>query len=393
MAGPFVWAGNTGQITTPQQAADARSVAAALANSRSRVAANGWEGLSQVANAFAERGWRDEAAKAEEAGVSSAAQALAGITPQSGFSEISAALSNPWLSQPQSTIAAALLQQNLDRTDPMYGLGLEKAQLELEALRNPQQGFEPTDTMLNLEWRAAQAGLTPGTDEYAQFMLSGGQGGTSLSVDPSTGQVTFNQGGFGSGTFNKTADAGLGAAYVDIQNQGLNAVQGLDTLSAMEQTMADPDFYSGFGANQVMALKQAGAALGINPESVTSMETFNSLSKQSALAAMGGSLGAGFSNADRSFVEQQVASLDSTPAGNKALIGLQRKLLERKIAIADLAQRYKEANGTVDGGFTTLLSQWAEQNPLFPPAAPAPSSPAAAPLPDGVIDWTQIPNG
>jgi hypothetical protein len=38
----------------------------------------------------------------------------------------------------------------------------------------PAEGQEPTDTMRNLEFRAAQAGIQPGTPEYQQFMLSGG---------------------------------------------------------------------------------------------------------------------------------------------------------------------------------------------------------------------------
>lgn len=120
MAEPFVWTGNTGQVGTPQQAQSAREVAALLAQGRQKVAQNGWEGLAQLSNAWAERGWRDQAAQAEEAGIKSAAEALAGITPQSGFSDIAGALSNPWLSQPQSTIAAALLQQNMQQSDPMY---------------------------------------------------------------------------------------------------------------------------------------------------------------------------------------------------------------------------------------------------------------------------------
>ncbi len=55
-------------------------------------------------------------------------------------------------------------------------------------------GPEPTDTQRNLEWRAAQSGLQPGTPEYQQFMMSGGSGGTSLSVGPD-GSVSFQQGG------------------------------------------------------------------------------------------------------------------------------------------------------------------------------------------------------
>lgn len=70
------------------------------------------------------------------------------------------------------------------------------------AQQNPQfakflgigNGPELTDTQRNLMFRAEQAGLQPGTPEYEQFMLSGGAGGTSLNVDPTTGTVSFTQG-------------------------------------------------------------------------------------------------------------------------------------------------------------------------------------------------------
>lgn len=140
MATPFVWAGNTGQIATPQQAEDARRAAAALASSRSKVAQNGWEGLAQLANAWSERGWRDEAAKAEQEGAASAAAAIAGITPNSGFDEIAAALANPWLSQPQSTVAAALLQQNMQRSDPAYQLDLAFKQAQIDKMNAEAAG-------------------------------------------------------------------------------------------------------------------------------------------------------------------------------------------------------------------------------------------------------------
>lgn len=175
MATPFVWAGNTGQIATPQQAEDARRAAAALAASRSKVAQNGWEGLAQLANAWSERGWRDEAAKAEQEGAASAAAAIAGITPASGFEDIASALANPWLSQPQSTVAAALLQQNMQRNDPAYQLELEMKRAQLAALQAPP-AQDPTAGMQNYQFLIGE-GYTP---EQASEMAFG-RGGTTIN--------------------------------------------------------------------------------------------------------------------------------------------------------------------------------------------------------------------
>jgi hypothetical protein len=236
----------------------------------------------------------------------------------------------------------------------------------MEAHSWSQGGGEPdiTDTQANLSWRAQEAGLVPGSPEYQNFMLTGGSGngGMSLSVDPTTGAINFSQGG--GGRLNQTIDSGLGGQYVQIQQDALSAVTGLQTLDAMEEAMADPSFYSGFGSEQLMGLKQAAAAIGIDPEGVTSMESFRALSNKAVLDAMGGSLGTGVSNADRSFVEAQVAQLGNTPEGNRQIISIQRALKERQIQIAEIADRYRAANGNMNG-FASYLAQWAEANPLF----------------------------
>jgi hypothetical protein len=58
----------------------------------------------------------------------------------------------------------------------------------------PDSDAGMTDTQQNLLWRAKQAGLVEGSPEWQQFMVTGGQGGTSLSVGPD-GSVSFQQGG------------------------------------------------------------------------------------------------------------------------------------------------------------------------------------------------------
>jgi hypothetical protein len=64
-----------------------------------------------------------------------------------------------------------------------------------EWIQAPGTGQEKLpDSVRALELRAERAGLKPGTPEYNQFMISGGSGGTSLSVGPN-GEVNFTQGG------------------------------------------------------------------------------------------------------------------------------------------------------------------------------------------------------
>lgn len=167
--------------------------------------------------------------------------------------------------------------------------------------------------------------------------------------------------------YDKTLGKSYGERFTEIQKEAQTAQRAINSLSVMEQVMGNEGFYSGTAADQVKRIKQFGAALGFDASGVQDMETFSALSKQAALDVMGGSLGTGFSNADRDFVTGQVPQLENTPQGNKQLIDIQRKLARRKQEIAKLAREYAAKNGNrIDPGFDDYLAQWAERNPLFP---------------------------
>lgn len=136
---PFIWSGNQA-ITTPEAAERRRRVAEAMIGQASTPASNWAEGLADVAAAFTGTQLQNQAAEAEEAGRLSAAQALAAIGPSAGFEDIAGALSNPWLSGPQSTVAAALLQQNMQRSDPAYQLDLALKQAQIDKINAEAAG-------------------------------------------------------------------------------------------------------------------------------------------------------------------------------------------------------------------------------------------------------------
>lgn len=136
--GPFQWIGNQA-VSTPEAARRQRAVAESLIGRSSTPAQNWGQGLNHIASALTGTVLQGRADEAEAAGRGEIAAMLAGLSPDSGFSDIAAALSNPWIADNPgaSSIASALLGQNLQRNDPMYQMQLERAGLELEALRNP----------------------------------------------------------------------------------------------------------------------------------------------------------------------------------------------------------------------------------------------------------------
>ncbi len=110
---------------------------------------------------------------------------------------------------------------------------------------------------------------------------------------------------------------------------------------------------------------------------------------------MGGSLGAGFSNADRDFVEKQVPTLGNTPEGNKGIIRIQKALLKRKQEMAQLAREYatdQQAKGErfSQAGFEEIARKFAEENPLFGTAT-APAAPAAGNVTSSGVQWSIEP--
>ncbi len=144
----------------------------------------------------------------------------------------------------------------------------------------------------------------------------------------------------------------------------------------MGNLVSQDDFYSGPFGNQVTAVRRVATLFGADPQQVADAETFNKIAKDSALQVMGGSLGVGFSNADRDFVEAMVPNIENTKEGNIKIIEVQTKIQNRKIELARLAEQYAAENGTLKG-FRSFVTDWREQNPLFSAAEKVALDPSA----------------
>ena len=335
---------------------------------------------------------------AEEHRASRASEYLGGGGMPSGMDMATMAelAASPYATPGQKAVLEALIGQQTQAMDPMYNLELQKAQLELEQMQNPKSVAPEAYT--ERSYLAQAAGLEPGTPAYQEYLLTGnlpeepapakpysdiGQINADLAAglitpeDAATAKNALAKSGVsvtvgaGETEFDKTLGKADATAYDEIVKSGVSASTGMSTLDAMESAMADPNFYSGTGSGFVEGLRRAAVSMGVaDPGSVTSMESFNSLAKGAALAAMGGSLGAGFSNADRDFVEKQVPTLGNTPEGNREIIRIQKALLKRKQELAGLARQYateQAANGKRfdQAGFEEIARKYAEENPLF----------------------------
>lgn len=152
--------------------------------------------------------------------------------------------------------------------------------------------------------------------------------------------------------------------YETYQTAADSARSVMENLDVMNTIVEQDDFYSGFGAETLVRARRAATAFGANPESVKNAETFMKVAKDSALQVMGGSLGVGFSNADREFVEAMVPNITNTIEGNKLIIEVQKRIQDRKIRLAMFAEQYADENKNLSG-FTAAVEEWANNNPLF----------------------------
>jgi len=168
----------------------------------------------------------------------------------------------------------------------------------------------------------------------------------------------------GADDFSKALMKEMAKRYETYQTEADAAERTMSNLTLMDNIAQQDDFYSGFGAETLLRARRAAIAFGADPDLVSDAETFNKIAKDSALQVMGGSLGVGFSNADREFVEAMVPNITNTIEGNRKIIAVQKKLQNRKIQLARLAEQYVDQNGTLKG-FRGFIMDWSEQNPLF----------------------------
>lgn len=168
----------------------------------------------------------------------------------------------------------------------------------------------------------------------------------------------------------KAQDQVVGKAYgeqfVETQKAARTAGDSLNRIRTMEKLIENPNFYSGAGAGLVTQLKQIGVKLGGDPAAASANEMFSSLSNKLVLDDLGGSLGTAISNGDRDFISGTAATLANTPAGNKEILFLAKKMAERKVEVSRLARQYAGKNGgRLDAGFDEQMQSWAEANPLL----------------------------
>jgi hypothetical protein len=180
-----------------------------------------------------------------------------GMNPQI-IAQLAELASNPYLPEGQRMIAQQLIATQLQGMDPMRQLEMQRAQMEIEAMRNPQPD------------------MTSDMQEY-QFALGQGFNGTFLDFQTAQAQagraetnITTNVGG---DKFDEQFASQDATALAEVGSAGMAAQRNISRIDQLESLLTESP--SGFAAN--LALK--AGEYGINTEGLDTLQAAQAVTR------------------------------------------------------------------------------------------------------------------
>lgn len=182
---------------------------------------------------------------------------------------------------------------------------------------------------------------------------------------------------------------GTAERYIkDVRPKAENAIGEINNIHQIRQLL-DAGAITGTGADARLFTAKLGELVGLPSEQAANTQVLQSALAARVLAGMGGSLGAGFSNADRDFVERaKGGQITMTEPALRRLIDIGER--QSRSTIDAHGKEVARLNtipslGTMGKEFFTLppvqdYATWRDANPLapvMPPPAGAPQRPAA----------------
>lgn len=355
----FQWAAG-GRPVSPEEAARQRRVAEALIGRTQSPARNWAEGLSHLAGAYTGTVLQDRAAEAEQAGAAEAAALFNGLNSGSAEQDIIAAMSNPWASDQQQSVAAALLGQQFQQADggaEFFGTTLpwEDAAGNLQYYQL-QRGQGLPQLPVGARWLEPTSTVNTGTAQTVVGRNTGDVQG-AIPID----NLGANQA--------QAVGTGLGNMQVEVINAGRAARSNNAKLDILEATL------SGAPQGAQGALVQAAGAFGVPLEGLDDVQAAQAIINQ--LVPLQRLPGSGtMSDADLALFKQSLPSIMNQPGGNKKIIATLRAINDYVERAGDIEWRL--ASGKINQA-TANQEYAALPNPLQ-------SYAAATSAPDGATE-------
>lgn len=250
---------------------------------------------------------------------------------------------DPFAPPEAKSILGVMIEQEMQKQDPMRQLDMDYKRAQLEQLQNPRE--EIPDSVQALDLRAQRAGLQPGTPEYNEFMVSGGKG-PLVSVDARN---------MGEGDkFFEELDKSQAQMFSTLQQGGLEAGQTLVRLDRLEELLSNVP--TGATAN----FKQIAGNYGIDTEGLDDIQAATALINQMVPEQRPAGSGP-MSDADLELFKQSVPRIINQPGGNQRIIETMRGIATYTQQQGEIANRVANRDITPAEG-RNMLSQL--QNPL-----------------------------
>lgn len=263
------------------------------------------------------------------------------------------ALSSPYASESTKRVAYSLLQQNqqqqqdyrqaiAEANDPLKKIQLQQAQLNLQKAQNEANNpfANVPDSVRALQIRAQEAGLVPGTPQYTNFMLNGGDRGITINnegaVPAGMRAVRDDQGRIlqyepipGSPAANDAVAAATKAKNSqDLKDVAANTV--VSSIGKALDAFEAPGLpATGTIGNMMAPISESNsAALRRQLATVKSNITMDSLQAARAASPTGAALGA-VSDKEGELLANKIGSLDpSSPTFDRDILDVQKTYLQ-----------------------------------------------------------------
>lgn len=258
-------------------------------------------------------------------GIQRVAQAAQGMDQQS--MKLIEAMNNPYMSQGQKAVLGAMLEQRMQSSDPMRQMQLEKAQLELEQMRNPS----PEYSTLSAE-QVQSLGLPEGVYQRGPKGKISQVGGSGVNVNIGEGDK-----------FYENLDKKNAETFAMLSEGGVTARGKLNQIDRLEGLLAQAP--SGMEAG----VKQMLGDFGIKSEGLDTIQSTRALLE--AMVPQQRPVGSGpMSDADVKMFRNSLPRLINQPGGNELILGTMRGIAQYEAQMGEIADMVADRSLTPSEG-------------------------------------------
>lgn len=253
----------------------------------------------------------------------------------------------------------------------------EMWQRQQDYLRANPEPAKPTDDMREYE-AAVQQGYGGTIQDWIMDTKRAGASQTNIDMK-------------GAGAWETESAKLFAKRYDEMTTQAAKAQEMLGLYDIAAQAL-DSGLRTGAMGSGEQALRQFGVYLGIgDADKVAGGELLSAVTNRMALMMRNPDSGMGMpgavSDRDLTFLKEAQIGLDRSPEGNRQMLEAFRKIEQRKIEIAQLADQYIMEHGRMDPSFNQYVREYAKANPLFPePTGQATPPQSEIDIPPGAID-------